>query len=862
MKKGWMLLALLVSFSMGLKAQKQPLSYFLPEMTYDARIPTPESFFGFQIGEWHISHDQQYAYMRKLAELSPRVKLEEHGRTYENRPLIHLIITSEKNHQRLESIRQEHVALTNPVKSASVDIQHLPTVLYQGFSIHGNEPSGANAAPLLAYYLVAGQGAAIEKLLNEVVVIFDPSFNPDGLTRFSTWANYHKNEHLTADPQDREYSEVWPGGRFNHYWFDLNRDWLLCAHPESRGRASLFHDWKPNMLTDHHEMGTNSSFFFMPGVATRVNPMTPRRNQDLTAKIGTYHARFLDEIGSLYYSGEGYDDFYYGKGSTFPDANGCVGILFEQASSRGHLQETVNGLLPFHYTVRNQVRTGLSTYQAAVEMRSELLEFQRSFFRDALQSGKADTRKAFVFGDAFDLARTDQLVEVLRRHQIEVFDLKTPLTIDGKQFDPGSAFVVPLEQSQYTLIRGAFEPILTFEDSIFYDISSWTLPMSFNLPYAAVGKAWNPSLLGNQVSGARPERPAVQAPAAGKYAYLMEWDNYYAPKALYAVLKAGIRAKVGREPFLMNGKRYEPGTILIPTMNQDKSPADIHSELTRISGMSGVAFEGTSSGFTAEGIDMGSNGFTTLQLPKIAIIVGESTAPFGAGEAWHLLDTRYDMVVTKLEADDIARADLSRYNVLVFAGGAYAAVGAAGAAKVKAWVQDGGTAIGIQSAISWLKGQGIGHVDIRQSKEAEKPQGRRPYIVMDEDLASLEIPGTIFEAEIDPTHPLGFGFRRSKLPVFRDSDLFLEPGKNPYSTPLVYTENPLLSGYVHTSFMSQAKRSAGIVVSGVGSGKVIFMADDPNFRAHWFGTNKLFANAIFFGQTISGMSIERSPSKE
>lgn len=838
-------------------AQKMPLNYYLPEIQYDPRIPTPEAYLGYQIGEWHISHDQQYAYMRKLAELSPRVKLVEHGRTYENRPLIHLIITSEKNHQNLESIRAQHVALSNPLESGKLNTENMPSVLLQGFSIHGNEASGANAAPLVAYYLTAGQGAAIEKLLDEVVILFDPSFNPDGLTRFSAWANYHKNVHLTGDPQDREYAEAWPGGRFNHYWFDLNRDWLLGAHPESRARSKVFHDWKPNILTDHHEMGSNATFFFMPGVSTRVNPITPKENQELTAKIGEYHAKYLDEIGSLYYSQEGYDDFYYGKGSTFPDANGCIGILFEQASSRGHLQETANGPLHFHFTIRNQVRTALSTHEAAVRLRRQLLEHQRSFFKDALQEGRMDARKGFVFGDPFDPARTDQLVEILRRHQIEVFNLKNPVEADGKKFEPGSAFVVPLEQRQYRLIRGIFETSTTFEDSIFYDVSSWTLPLSFNLPYSSFSKNWSTGLLGQKVDGDRPQRPSTQAPGMSSYAYLMEWDHYYAPKALYQILKAGVRAKVGREPFVLNNKRYEPGTVMIPVANQEKTAEEIHALISKASAASGVPFTPVPTGFTTIGIDLGSNAFSTLRTPQVAIIVGEGVSPGTAGEAWHLLDTRYDMVVTKLEASSVGRADLSRYNVIVMGAGAYSTVGSNGASKLKAWVQDGGTLVGIQSAISWLKAQGIGAVEIRQRKDQEKTPAPRPYIQMDEDMASTEIPGTIFEAEIDPTHPLGFGYRNSKLPVFRDSELFLELGKNPYATPLRYTDNPLLSGYIKRSMSDLPNRSAAIVVSGEGSGKIIFMADNPNFRAHWFGTNKLFANALFFGHTISGMSLER-----
>jgi hypothetical protein len=213
----------------------------------------------------------------------------------------------------------------------------------------------------------------VDSLLNETVILLDPSFNPDGLNRFASWVNTHKSQTLVTDPVSRELNEAWPGGRTNHYWFDLNRDWLYVQHPESQGRIAKFHEWKPNILTDHHEMGSNSTFFFQPGVPSRINPLTPQKNRELTAKIGTFHARYLDKIGSLYFTEEDYDDFYYGKGSTFPDVNGAVGILFEQASSRGHAQETINGVLSFPFTIRNQVTTSFSTLAAARALRTELL---------------------------------------------------------------------------------------------------------------------------------------------------------------------------------------------------------------------------------------------------------------------------------------------------------------------------------------------------------------------------------------------------------------------------------------------------------------------------------------------------------
>lgn len=852
---------LLLLATARLHGQKQPLSYFLPDIGYDEKIPTPEEWLGYQIGEWHISHDQQYGYMRQLASLSPRAKLVEHGRSYENRPLIHLIITSEENHRNLESIREQHVALTDPAHSAKAAISEMPLVIYQGFSIHGNESSGANAAPLVAYYLLAGQSPEIEELLDKVVIIFDPSFNPDGLTRFSTWANMHKNRHLTSDSQDREYGEVWPGGRYNHYWFDLNRDWLTGAHPESRGRIELFHRWKPNILTDHHEMGTNSTFFFMPGVSTRVNPITPAKNQELTAKIGQYHAKALDAIGSLYYSAEGYDDFYYGKGSTFPDANGCIGILFEQASSRGHLQESDNGLLSFAFTIRNQVATALSTQAAAVGLREELLQHQRDFFQSAQREARADDRKAFVFGDPYDIARTDQLVEVLRRQEVEVYQLGKNISADGHDFAPGTAFVVPMEQKQYRLIRGMFETMTEFEDSIFYDISSWTLPLAFNVPYAALNaRAMDKSVLGAPVSGLRPQRAAQPTPSQSLYAYLFTWDEYYAPKAMYHILSGEVRAKVSTRPLTLNGVSYPPGTIMIPVYNQRQSPAEIHRIVAEAAAASGVKIESVATGLTPQGIDLGSNDFEVVEMPRVAVLVGSGMSPGTAGEAWHLLDQRYGIPVTKLELDDLGRADLSKYTVIVV-GAIYGSAGGSGADNLKQFVQRGGTVIGIQSGVSWLQRQGIGYAEVR--KEQEDPTAlRRPYAQMDADRRVREVPGTIFAAELDLSHPLAFGFRRSRISVFRDGDLFMETGKNPYSTPLVYTDQPLISGYLNGRYVDLVKETVGIVVSGLGGGRVIFMADNPNFRAHWWGTNKLFANAIFFGDIVSSRATEPAPRRD
>ena len=394
--------------------------------------------------------------MKALDAASDRISLQVSGYTYEGRPQLAMIITSPKNHAQIETIRKEHLKLSDANQSSSLNLDNMPIVVWQGYSIHGNESSGSNAALLTAYYLAAAQGAAVEDLLEKVVIIFDPSFNPDGLNRFANWANMHKSKTMVADPQAREFNEVWPGGRFNHYWFDLNRDWLPAQHVESRSRLKVYHDWKPNILTDHHEQGSNATFFFQPGVPSRVNPNTPNRNQELTAAIGNFHAKFLDSIGSMYFTKEGYDDFYYGKGSTYPDINGAVGILFEQASSRGHAQETDNGLLTFPFTIRNQFVTSLSTLEAARALRKEMLAFQRDFYKDVAKESEAFAVKAYVFGDEKDKSRTNMFIEMLQRHQVKIYSLKTDVSADGKNFKAGQAYVIPTAQQQFKIIKTVF----------------------------------------------------------------------------------------------------------------------------------------------------------------------------------------------------------------------------------------------------------------------------------------------------------------------------------------------------------------------------------------------------------------------
>ncbi|MGN8225591.1 M14 family metallopeptidase [Gracilimonas sp. BCB1] len=833
------------------------LDYYLPDgVSYNSEIPTPKEILGAELGEWHVRHDQLVEYMYAVAEASNRVTITEYARTYGNRPLLMLTITSPQNQRNINRIKQEHLKLTDASVSEDLNLSEMPVVVTMSYSVHGNEPSGSNASLAVVYHLAAAQGSEINEMLNNTVVLIDPSINPDGLSRFAHWANIHKSKNvLVSDPQSREFDENWPGGRTNHYWFDLNRDWLLMQHPESKGRVAKFHEWVPQILTDHHEMGTNATFFFQPGIPSRTHPITPQRNQDLTGAIAEYHADALDEIQSLYYSKESFDDFYYGKGSTYPDVNGSIGILFEQASSRGHAQESIHGILEFPFTIRNQFTTSLSTLEAAQSLREELLANTREFYQEAAEEAGDASIKAYVFGEEADQGRTKHLAEMLNRNQVEVYELAR----DYNEFKAGKAYIVPTNQKQFKLITALFERRTEFTDSLFYDVSAWTMPYAFNLPFAELNRGFNKNMLGDAFSLDDLNLTGELNGGKANYAYAFEWDEYYSPRALHRLLANGVRAKVASRTFKSiteNGaKDFDYGTILVPMGVQDE-PEEVHELIQTITEEDGITVYNLTTGLTPAGMDLGSNNFENLEAPKVAIIGGSGTSSYEVGEVWHLFDQRYHMPVTILEYDELGGTDLDRYNVIISSG---YGMNDRAAENLKNWIREGGTLIAYRNALRWAESQGFANIEFIDDEDEEEENGDeeeevevRPYVKQGPDSGAEYIGGSIFNAKLDLTHPLGYGYNDDDITVFRSTTTFMKKGENPYSTPLYYTDNPLASGYSNDENLENAKGSAAIVVSRLGGGRVIAMADNPNFRAFWYGTNKLFANAVFFGHTISG----------
>ena len=811
------------------------LNYYFSnqENIFNESIPTPESVIGYQVGKWHVTHDKLIQYMEVLAKSSDRITIENRGFTYEDRPLILLTITSKENHQNIDKIKKEHKEISDGNKMD--DYKDLPVIIYQGFSIHGNEASGSNASLLLAYYLAASKSDFVNDLLENSVILLDPSFNPDGLQRFAYWANTNRNMNLNPDPNDREYNEVWPGGRTNHYWFDMNRDWLPVQLPESRARIKSYNEWLPNILTDHHEMGTNATFFFQPGIPSRTHPLTPMLNQELTKRIADFHVKEFNAIGSLYYSEESFDDFYYGKGSTFPDINGGVGILFEQASSRGHIQESANGILTFPFTIKNQFTAAISTLKAGLNLREDLIEYQFNFYKDSREESSKLKNKGIIFGDSKDRNKTMYLAEILDRHEIEFYHINKDLKHKGKLYKKNNAFIIPRNQKKSKLINAMFESRTKFKDSLFYDVSAWTFPLAFNLDYDMnidmnnAGEVGDYKILNQKIGGVTKKT---------NYAYLMEWHEYNTPNVLDDILSNNMIAKVALKKFKIEGKTFDYGTILIPVFN--KEIENTYKFLDKIAKDNDITIHGVDTGMS-EGIDLGSNNFRRINKKKIALLVGDGISAYDAGEIWHLFDTRYNINVTKLDVRNLSSADISKYTTIIMPNSK--GLNIKNSSKIKKWIEDGGTLVAYKNSIKWIERNELVKYNFKETDRTAKNinfEEKRNY------FGAQAIGGAIFNAKIDRTHPINFGFKNSSISLFRNSTIFIEADKDSYNNPIIYSDSPLLSGYVSKENLDNLKSTVPLKIDKVNKGRIISITDNTNFRAFWYGTNKLLVNAIYF----------------
>ena len=814
--------------------------FFKKYHPFQSKVPSPEAYLGYPIGAHHTRHDRIVDYLEMLSVVSDRATLYDYGRTHEGRRLVILMISTPENLKALPEIKERHLAYTKPGANLDPDPE-LPVFINLAYNVHGNEPSSSEAALLTAYTLTASDNPEILNYLKNAVIFVDPTINPDGRDRHTQWANMYQGNPLVADPQDAEHNEYWPGGRTNHYWFDLNRDWLLAIHPESRGKLKWYHEWYPNVVTDFHEMGSRSTYFFEPMKTNgSLNPIMPKENyEDLNNMFGEYFSQALDSIGSFYFTKEVFDGTYPGYGSSYPDLQGGLGLLFEQASSRGHKQKTAFGEITFPFTIRNQYTSSITTVKAAVENKEYMYQYQQDFFNSAIKNAEKSKIRGYQFGDAHDKNRVKAFIDKLLIHKIDVY-----------KADNGE-YIVPTRQAQYRMVQTMFETYNKYRDSVYYDASAWSVANFYNIKYRPVN-----SFSGGEQINSTDGLVEVIPVQKSDYAYLIDWDDYNAPAVLNELQTKELVISSSFKPFTaeVNGssKSFNYGTLMIPVSLQKKSSDQIFALLQKAQKKFNVPMYGVETGYNLQGIDLGSGYITPLSKPKAAMLIGTGVRSYEAGEVWHLLDTRVGMPITKIPMRNFNRVDFHKYNTLVMVSGNYSLTDKQ-QEVLKEWVKKGNTLITIGTASEWIvKKKWVKEKLIESKVDSTKAPSRQPYVDARENLGKQSVGGIIAKVDLDISHPLGFGYRNSSLPVYKNNTVWLAPSQNEYATVAKYSKDPHIDGFITNRNLEKfLKPAASLIVSPMGSGRVVMFADNPNFRGSWYGTNRLFLNALFLGKKIT-----------
>ena len=845
------------------------LDMYPDTVRYNPDIPRPADVLGFELGSEPVRHHQLVDYITTVASLSDRLSLEVIGYSHERRPILFVVATAAENHARLDSIRADHVAISEP-STQQPDLETLPVVSWLNYGVHGAESSGMDAALPFIYHLAAAEGDDIERLLAESVILVTAIFNPDGHSKRVAWFDAYGGQRDIADPAHIEHQFNWQRARTNHYHFDLNRQWLLQTQPEAVAWMRKWHEWRPNLTVDYHEMGSDQTYYFHPGAATRTNPLVPDEAERLLASVVAGSEALLDAEGRLYFHGERFDNYYVGKGSTFPLINGGVGVLFEAAAALGREIETPNGLRTYRENIRKHFRTSIASAESAVDMRRDLLRYQQQFYRQALDDASRHATKAWVVAAPGDPVRLNFFADLLASHRINAYRPARDIESGGTTFGAGESLIVPANQPQHRLIRSIFEPVSEFEDATFYDVSTWTMPPAFDFDVAGLGsREFRANLLGPRFTGGP---IAADPPAESGYGYLFEWGSYYAPRALQRILERGLLARVAKQPYTATTStgvvEFARGSILVPLDRQETDRAEIHRLMQTIASDDGIAVHALTSGRSAtgtQGIDAGGASFRALKLPSVLLVTGNDIDLYEAGEIWHLLDFRMHMPVTLRERDTLAGIDWDRYTHIVFPSGTYEEYEPEYLDRLRLWVNEGGTAIGMRDAAFWLRAQTIDWVDplseegllaaadedaTEEAAEeaAEEAPERTPYADKDKAEAADIIGGAIFSVDLDVSHPLGFGYARRAIALHKNVEEPMTVTNNPFAVVAAYADDPVYSGYVSESNRDALAGTPSLIAERSATGSVILFADNPNFRGYWYGTNKLFLNAVFFSR--------------
>jgi len=869
---------------------------FIPDVTYDPSIPTLEQVVGHAWGERITTHAECEGYVQALAEASPRARLFTYGKTWEGRTLYYLVIATQERLSELERIKADLRALAHPLSLDEAKknklLGQLPVVTWLANTIHGNEPSGKEAGLWTAYHLLAAKGdTLVEMIFKQSIVVIDPLQNPDGHDRFASHFRRTTGRWPAADPLSAERREGWPGGRTNHYLFDMNRDWFAMTQRESKGRVAAYLEWRPHIYIDLHEMGSDATYYFPP-TAPPTNPQMSASQVKWFSEFGKNNAAWFDRFGFKYYTRESFDAYFPGYGCTWPSLNGSIGMTYEQASSRGLVAlRSDETIMPYLETVRHHAIASFSTAEFAARNRESILA---DYLATRTPPANIPANRAYLITADPDPSRTEKLVGILLSQGIKVqtaagsFECRS-LTIGDKRkvarkSFPADTYIVPARQESHALVANLLEPeIFMDEDYVreqerrlaaglghqVYDVTAWSLPSLFGVSCFKTDNL--PS--GKFQTLESVDKPAEPQVKKTELAYILHGGSNSTMAALADLLRNKVRVYTSDLAFTHNEKKFSRGSLIIPVKENSGNLPEI---IARIEKEHGVEFHPTDSGWMSQGVNFGSPNVHYLPAPKVLLAWDEPTHSYSAGWCRYVLEQQYGVKVTAVKSRDLGRIKLDRYNVLVLPnGGNFGEImGKDGVEKLKKWIARGGTLVGIQGATTWMANPEVELLkatreyrlaeDTAKGKKAStdeektnRVQGTEikdfdelQKVITAEDTEPRSLPGVLARIRLDPDHWLSCGYDSTAV-VFVQGYQVFSPLKRSEGRNVAFFadgENLLVSGHAWRGpSLKQLAFKPYLMYRSMGEGHVIGFTEDPNFRAICDGTNRLIMNAVLTG---------------
>lgn len=817
-----------------------------------AQLQSPAQFLGYELGERWTPHHDVLDYVTHVAEESDYATIQQYGETYEHRELVYLVVTTPENHENLEEIRLNNLRMTGLEEGEITSNQK--AIVWLSYNVHGNETSSSEAAMKTLYELVRPGNTQSKEWLKNTVVIIDPMINPDGRDRYVYWYKQMVGEEPNAKFVAREHHEPWPGGRSNHYLFDLNRDWAWQVQQESQQRIKAYQQWYPHVHVDYHEQGYNSPYYFAPAAEPFHEVITDWQREFQTI-IGENNIKYFDEEGWLYFTKERFDLFYPSYGDTWPTYHGSIGMTYEQGghSNAGLAIEkaegdtlTLNDRLTHHFT------TGMSTIEVSSQNAEQLIGEFRNYF-DQAQEEPAGQYKTFVIKADNDSDKIYDLLTELDNNQISYGTAGTNRTMDGYNFSAGETnrvsiseddIIVSTYQPQGNFVRVLFEPNPALSDSLTYDITAWEAHYRYGLDGYALESRIDPEMnisadyfRSGEITGA--ERP---------YAYLLEWTSMDDARFLADITQKGVKSRFSTVDFEIGGTTYKKGTLIITRNNNEQLGNSFDETVRNAAEKYQRNLYGSPSGYVSGGSDFGSGNVAFIEEPNVALLMGEGTSSLNAGEIWHFFDQQLSYPATLIHTEDLMRSDLDSFNVLILPSGRYTdSLSDSAIGKISEWTSNGGTLITFGDTNRILAGRD-GFQLQRKIVEVGAPtieEKLQPYEDRIRNSASSRVPGSIFKVSLDNTHPLAYGYGNVYYSLKTDDEAFeyLDSGWN---VGTVHSADANISGFAGHEAQQRLANTLSFGVESHGAGQVVYFIDNPLFRGFWENGKLLIANAVFF----------------